>query len=925
MWDLRIARPFEGYSIRKVLTIAAMLLAACFLYIFATTPTTSAQTTETDTKAQWSGLGLTYQGQEYRLLDKNDRAYNSSLPGTLQYLYVETPLSNPGTGLLTAHVIYFTGNSPPQNVESKASYVEYVYAVPNKYTEPTAARQITIAPETADAKESTTSCDINGGLGWIICPVATTLAGAMNTLFSVLASFLVVQPIQTTSNNSIYRGWEIMRNFANVAFVIGFLIIIYSQISSIGISNYGIKKLLPRLIIAAVLVNISYWICAIAVDASNIVGYSIHDLFNSIANGLVAEGDVHQQVDMSKVWTEVVALSLSGATAGTIGTLALLANPGSIFMILPILLGALLAILVALLILAARQAIITIAIIISPLAFVAYLLPNTEKYFEKWRELLTTMLLMFPIISAIFGGAHLAAMVIINNANDLMGYAFGLGVEVAPFLITPLIVRFSGGLLGRIAGMVNNPNKGLIDRTRNFAKERGDQLNSSIQGNYKNRYGGAFGRASRRVVQGRQLREEQKKANDEAAHNLLHENPKYKRIYEQNKMNEDTKKILEGHHEQEWNDKVRATPGLLERKLQVSYTVDAAKASEEKLETLAKEARTAKLDDLGNVIVPVTFEHMARQSGNAGFTSGSMAQMINNSRDVALDLTREALRKQNAERALASMHNVDLKNNTNNQALMERVGSVRGEQGANSAVAYAISEERKAFGVGAAEAGQLWRHFNPDSKELQKFINGEELTLTDDTGVTRTFKADDVYARDAAIEMQITEGPVKYAIETASMSGSDLRDHRTTIASAWAKGGLSKKTSFGGGTAMDQIKAGYITSPDQFLYGVVQDAIAKGKIAPEVLVDIDVDAIESYVNAALAAKSGNVGYMDPELRTHIEPQIQAFANHAQTALTNPLYKGRVKDNVKRELLRLLDDVPAETPPEEPPTPGITAP
>lgn len=900
MWSLRIARPFDAFSIRKILTFVTTLLVTCFAYILVTAPNTHAADVE------WNGDALVYKGQSYGPIASGGPASSLELPGGTQYRYIEIPPSNVANGVQKAHIIYFENGVDPTKATT-ANYVVYTYTPPNKYTNGSSPTAITLTSKNEAVKP--TSCVVEG-LGWIICPVTNFLADGMDALYKILSEFLKVQPLQTNQETAMYRAWSFMRNFANVAFVIGFLIIIYSQITSVGLTNYGIKKLLPRLIIAAILVNLSYWICAIAIDVSNIAGYSLHDILIGLSNSVVTEGGGNSW-DLF-TWKSVATAVLTGGTAvGAASIMAytgVAATTGAIYMLLPILLGVLLAVLVALLVLAARQAIITVMVIISPLAMVAYLLPNTEKYFEKWRGLFTTMLVMFPIFSVIFGGAQLAGRAIIQSASGAGSFnllLLGMAVQVAPVVVTPLLVRFSGSLLGRIAGMVNNPNKGLIDRTRKWSQDRAAEHKARVLANPNGRYNGMLGRGARKIDQRRRERAGWQKTHEAMSDNLWHGSKAYESIDEANREAERTKQIIEHHHETSWNNKVRIDPSSLEKELKVRLTADEAEAAKKKIETLYQEAKTPA--ERG--VLPSTFQA-------AGYTATSMVDMVNRSRDAALDLTRESLRKQNADRALASMHNVDLKNSTNDRALMDRVGGVRGEQGANSAVAYAISEERKAFGVSSAEAGQLLRHFNPDNKSLQDFINGQELTITDDTGTTRTFKADDIYARDAAIEMQLTEGPVKYAIEIASKSGSDLRDYRTTIAGAWAKAGLSGKTSFGGGTTIDQIKSGYITSPDKFMYGVVQDNIAKGKISPDVLATIDVDAIESYVDAAIAADSGNTIHMDADLRGSIEPQLQAFSNHAWRALNDPLYKGRIKDNVRSKLQELLDTIPEDVTPEE---------
>ncbi len=276
----------------------------------------------------------------------------------------------------------------------------------------------------------------------------------------------------------MYRAWEIMRGFANICFVLAFLVIIYAQLTSVGLNNYEIKRMIPKLIIASILVNLSYYICSIAVDLSNISGYALQQTFHDIQNSL-GNSTASGNFDATS-WKNITEYILTGGTAGigaVLGIGALLTTTGGsitamIFLLFPMLVAGILAVLVALLVLAARQALITILIIIAPLAFVAYLLPNTEKWFDKWRDIMTTMLLVFPMFSLLFGGSQLAAYLILQNANQFSVVLLALAVQVAPLAITPFLVKFSGSLIGRVAGMVNNPNKGLIDRTRNFANER---------------------------------------------------------------------------------------------------------------------------------------------------------------------------------------------------------------------------------------------------------------------------------------------------------------------------------------------------------------------------------------------------------------------------------------------------------------------
>lgn len=58
-------------------------------------------------------------------------------------------------------------------------------------------------------------------------------------------------------------AWARFRDLANVLFVIAFLIVVFSQITSVGITNYGIKRCYPALSSQLLALNLSFLICQI--------------------------------------------------------------------------------------------------------------------------------------------------------------------------------------------------------------------------------------------------------------------------------------------------------------------------------------------------------------------------------------------------------------------------------------------------------------------------------------------------------------------------------------------------------------------------------------------------------------------------------------------------------------------------------------
>lgn len=502
MWELSTSTSHgRATSVRSILTYVLATFIAALLWITFTPSNTYAA------DVSWSGNSA---------LIYNDNTYSGPadaqmvedlglLEGTTVFTFID-PVTATDRKI---HVIYFAPGADP-GTANQANYRTYDYSGEGDYTNGSTMTPVEIEPQ-AGATAGTSSCEVDGGLGWIICPITNTLAGWMDWVFDVLASFLEVKPLETDNNSAMHRMWSYMRTIANIAFVIAFLIIIYSQVTSFGVSNYGIKKLLPRIIVAAILVNVSYIICALAIDISNTLGYSLQDIFLELRNTTVGtEGNSWE----SPSWSSVATFVLTGGAAGiagsviAMGQIATFGVVGSLALLLPALLTFLFAVLVALVIMAARQALITILTILSPLAFVAFLLPNTEKWFEKWRSLFMTMLVLFPAFSVIFGGSQLAGSIIIQNANSINVIILGMIVQVAPLFITPMLIKLSGNLLSRIAGFVNDPNKGLIDRTRNWSKDRAENIKARRLGTQaKAGFAGISQRAGQRMDHNRRRRE----------------------------------------------------------------------------------------------------------------------------------------------------------------------------------------------------------------------------------------------------------------------------------------------------------------------------------------------------------------------------------------------------------------------------------
>ncbi len=302
-----------------------------------------------------------------------------------------------------------------------------------------------------DSTDNKPTCGIDG-IGWAVCPIMNFLAKVNDQAFNFLASYFL--SVDTGLIDGTKTAWASFRDIANVCFVIALLFIVYSQVTSIGISNYGIKRMLPRIIIAALLVNISFFICQVAVDLSNILGYALYHFFEGgikIGNGLQNQGNPNY-VAGTLTWAVVIG----GVVAGAIGV--------ALAISVPVVIAALLAIGLVVLMLVGRQAFIVLLVAISPLAFVAYLLPNTEQWFKKWYKTFFTMLMLFPTVGVVFGASQMAAKIINSSAQNggsdpTVVQLIALAVSAVPFFVVPSLLKGSlaatGALGAKLQGLSN--------------------------------------------------------------------------------------------------------------------------------------------------------------------------------------------------------------------------------------------------------------------------------------------------------------------------------------------------------------------------------------------------------------------------------------------------------------------------------------
>lgn len=293
--------------------------------------------------------------------------------------------------------------------------------------------------------------EANGQLAWALCPFFEGVTKVVSEQArSVMEQFLVVEPLKF--EGPTYQLWDAVRTLANVSFIIIFLVIIFANTLSININAYTLRQMLPKLVAAAILVQASYLISAMAVDIGNVLGAGVGALVDSVTNG------------QSHNNPSEFIVSIIGAVG--IGALVWAGMGMASVLFLLVLLVTVAVILT----LAFRYLLIGILIIVSPLAFAAWVLPGTEQYFKRWYMTLTKLILMYPIIIGLLSLAANADTIVPVSANS--GSAAGSAAQdvtsiivkvllfLACFMAIPATFKWAGGFMALAAGKIDDIRKG---------------------------------------------------------------------------------------------------------------------------------------------------------------------------------------------------------------------------------------------------------------------------------------------------------------------------------------------------------------------------------------------------------------------------------------------------------------------------------
>lgn len=267
--------------------------------------------------------------------------------------------------------------------------------------------------------QGTSSCTIET-VGWIICPTLRSIAKLADFGFAYInKSFLKIEYSLAANDSGTYKAWEMMRTIANGLFVIAFMAIIYAQLTGKG-GGYNIKRLAPKLVLAALLVNISYFICVALIDVVNILGDSLLYVLADQTNGIAGKaGRLIMPVGVTPVAFLDGTLTMITSSVLSKGGFAwvLLAPVAAVTTTVATICA------VGVVVLIMRKVVVAMLILLSPILFVAYLLPNLERFFFQGMRLFLQLLFLYPVVALLLGAGQIVSATIVTvGTNDSTNY-----------------------------------------------------------------------------------------------------------------------------------------------------------------------------------------------------------------------------------------------------------------------------------------------------------------------------------------------------------------------------------------------------------------------------------------------------------------------------------------------------------------------
>lgn len=256
-----------------------------------------------------------------------------------------------------------------------------------------------------------------------------------------LAWFLKYQSNFLQDVAIVNTSWAIFRDFANMFFILILIIIAFATI--FDWQGYNWKGLMPKFIFAALLINFSLAISMIFINISIALSNLMLSQFGDITANLAGGLGITKLAD---------AMTKSSSIFSTASEATFLSTIVSFVGIIVVASIALMAMISAFIFSIARIPVLWALMILSPLAWITYILPSTRTFWNDWWKWFFGWTFFLPI----YLFALMMGFVILSNRPDLtaaakiaedgsgFGFLFGFTFQNLFYYVLTIIILVGG-------------------------------------------------------------------------------------------------------------------------------------------------------------------------------------------------------------------------------------------------------------------------------------------------------------------------------------------------------------------------------------------------------------------------------------------------------------------------------------------------
>ena len=290
-----------------------------------------------------------------------------------------------------------------------------------------------------------------------VANVTFSLASLLATLAAKILDFFVYYSTNSDSykNDFIQKGWETIRNIANIFFIIALLYVAIKTILGLNVTDN--KKLVSAVIVVALFINFSLFTTKVIIDGSNILARIFYNSINPMdANGKVIGSGGERSISLGivknynpqKLLTQTqyetfpyifIFLTII-STAISIFTAYIFFSIGILFV--------------------GRVVALWLYMIFSPIAFASYTVPFEIPGFghkEWWGEMLRNAFLapvfIFFLYIIILFTNFLGSIISYTDSPDIMQHIMSVGI---PFAIIYMLLKKAEELAEKYAGEIGH-------------------------------------------------------------------------------------------------------------------------------------------------------------------------------------------------------------------------------------------------------------------------------------------------------------------------------------------------------------------------------------------------------------------------------------------------------------------------------------